>query len=308
MTTVAEGQTKDGFATAIIRNECLALTVVPELGARIISIYSIQRGHEWLWRPADNRGLFKCAPGSRFECSPLAGIDECLPNIDPCRYEGVQLGDHGEVWARPWKSKLQGKIIATDVTVESLGLEFSRNISLAGSKISISYSLKNSRGIKVRYVWALHALFNFTEMNRVELSGPASLKISAARSPFPLAGLLGTWPSPYPGVSLETGNLGQQSDVFCKAFISCEAATSLLLRNQRWGEGLKLSLSPSVPCYWGYWLTKKGWHGHKHLALEPTNAPVDTPVELNSDDPAWTLEPGKTACWSVGIELKELLS
>src|ERR1700682_5913207 len=93
---------EQGFGVFILGNQEVELAVVPELGARIISLKDLRTGREWLWRPAGGRELFRDGAGDSFENSPLAGLDECLPTIAPCCWQGRDLPDHGEVWAAAW--------------------------------------------------------------------------------------------------------------------------------------------------------------------------------------------------------------
>src|ERR1700690_4239136 len=86
-----------GFSVHVLNNEDVELAVVPELGAKIISLRNLRTGREWLWHPLDKVKLFKNHPGDEFCGSPLAGIDECLPTILPCAWRGRELPDHGEV-------------------------------------------------------------------------------------------------------------------------------------------------------------------------------------------------------------------
>src|SRR5262249_40492057 len=45
-------RTIQGFKAYVLTSERVRITVVPELGARIISLKDLQTGREWLWHPA----------------------------------------------------------------------------------------------------------------------------------------------------------------------------------------------------------------------------------------------------------------
>src|SRR6266581_8029679 len=72
---------EQGFEIFILSNQEIELAVVPELGARIISLKDLRTGREWLWHPAGRRKLFRNRTGDNFASSPLVGLDECLPTI-----------------------------------------------------------------------------------------------------------------------------------------------------------------------------------------------------------------------------------
>jgi hypothetical protein len=48
------------------------------------------------------------------------------------------------------------------------------------------------------------------------------------------------------------------------------------IKNQYAGDRLQFEWSPMENDTLGLWLTRGGWHGHHHFAIEPTNASADT--------------------------------
>src|SRR5438445_361846 len=106
---------EQGFEVFILSNQEVELAVVPELGARIISLKDVRTGREWLWHPAGRRKLFRNRTGDNFERSPLVGLDECLPTIAPCSWQERDLPDHGEVWAAAWSLDFQWDRVEKDM-------------------------------------------------------------------------------------------------------------------------------------------------------------------------------------------------
>ena len=64
---------EQGFEVFILANQDVELAVVPELGARIISLKDLRTRREWLWHPAGGRKLFRNCAGDSFESGPLVG-------------------------------------------------------------------------------------------------------------------------------------------------------------------------------------------------------------------------------------------
>src|ERR1035438_5385336 len=93
---------EQGFRLYSMCNEETELVIVPELGARIVSLKNLRTGREWLWFPRSGLKLFGNHWGEDFSRSPLAGIDECFPTIAPCVWDGRSLPDHGELWNTAW--------------------------------------------------------------------------------------------------------------------------------------------------------------------------------------------------------------
>ena len=50
----------------VLSNEDVELAVVPELGAKIISLKDLRTGREWMWHPPGGLKLFRNLPGDDF--------------------------------------------------------------------------------------------------------------------------------------------------------------------------------------------------------------------------------------------------
>jgi hypothetical protein len=123
----------EGFLVYVVRTPAVEIAVVPELGAKIISLKNLRTQREWLWQPKVKLELFTNSPRDDFSSSTLVGIDECLPTIAPCSWRGRQLPDHGEVWSRPWnveQSAWRVGILKTSIKLENSPLKFERTLQL----------------------------------------------------------------------------------------------------------------------------------------------------------------------------------
>ena len=85
-----------GFGARILRSAVLEVVVVPDLGAKVVSLKNLCTGREWMYHPNNIHNLFQNKPNDDFAKSPLVGWDECLPTIAPCTWRGRSLPDHGE--------------------------------------------------------------------------------------------------------------------------------------------------------------------------------------------------------------------
>ena len=57
---------EQGFATVRLANNRVAVAVVPELGAKLVSLRRADSAREWLWRPPGDPRFFRNAPGDPF--------------------------------------------------------------------------------------------------------------------------------------------------------------------------------------------------------------------------------------------------
>ena len=156
----------------MLGNDEVELAVVPELGAKIISLKNLQTGREWLWHPPEGMRLFKNQVGDDFSASPLAGIDECFPTIEPCSWQGRELPDHGEVWSVPWQmdgNAWQNGVLKTKVRLGISPFEFERTIELQGGEVRIGYQLHNLGAMEENFLWAMHPLLRLETGDELEL-------------------------------------------------------------------------------------------------------------------------------------------
>ena len=251
---------QQGFDVYWLNNGDIELAVVPELGAKIISLKNLRTGREWMWHPPGGLKLFRNVSGDHFSQSPLTGTDECLPTIAPCSWRGCELPDHGEVWSVPWATDAElwkDGILKTSVRLKLSPFEFERTIALHENEINLSYRLNNLSAQDEVFVWALHPLLKLQPGDRLEMP-------SATRALLDGAAWVDDVTSAVPDKNHE------------KIFAAPVPEGRATIRNQVTGEYLDFRWNPAENNALGLWLTRGGWHGHHHFALEPTNAKHDS--------------------------------
>ena len=251
---------EQGFELFSLGNQDVELGVVPELGARIISLKDLRTGREWLWHPAGGRALFRNDVKDKFEGSPLVGMDECLPTIAPCSWRQRNLPDHGEVWAAPWTLDFDAwerGLLHTTVGLKVSPLHFERTIELQGNEVRLTYLLHNRAASEELYLWAMHPLLRLEKGDRLEL--PASTRALLEDVAW-IPSLASTDPT----------------DGCEKLFASSITDGWAAIDNPKTGDFLQFEWEPSENNTLGLWLNRGGWHGHHHFALEPTNGQPDS--------------------------------
>lgn len=295
----------EGTDALTLSNAHAALVVLPDAGARIASLQSRTSGREWLWRTADRRPAQGHRSGTPFEQSPLLGIDECLPTVGACELDGVRLPDHGEAWSARWAVNEAGLArgeLTTTLELQTLPLVFSRTITLHERTITLAYRLHNRGARSVRYVWALHALFQTAAGDTVQIPGTPEVHVTASAGNALPGGTRGAWPLPGTAVRLDRWDLGTAGPAYLKAFVRNEPPGRIAIANERTGDRLELVADPLLLPAWGYWATLNGaWHGHTHVALEPTNAAVESADLVRDADRRATLAAGEERCWRVQL-------
>ena len=250
---------EQGFEIYALNNEVVELEVVPELGAKIISLKNLQTGREWLWHPAGGLKLFYNRAGDDFLQSPLVGVDECLPTIAPCEWQGRALPDHGEVWSAPWSvdaAAWKNGILKTRIRLNISPLEFERTIELRENEIQISYQLINRGTAEEKFLWAFHPLLKLQPGDELELPAPTRALLNGAN-----------WIDAIDSAVPEKG--------CAKIFAAPIGEGFASVKNSKTGARLEFIWDAAENDTLGLWLTRGGWHGHHHFAIEPTNGGDD---------------------------------
>jgi galactose mutarotase-like enzyme len=276
-----------GFAIHVLANESVELAVVPELGAKIISLKNLRTGREWLWHPRDSLQLFKNNPADNFSASPLVGMDECLPTILPCSWRGRQLPDHGEVWNHAWQvnenSWLAG-LLTTSIKLKTSPFVFKRTIELLGNEIRFDYQLQNLSAAEEPFVWAVHPLLRLAPGDELELpdstrellDGNAWIDDVAAAVP----------------------------EKKCAKIFACPVSEgTVAIKNEAQGDRLEFNWSVEENNSLGLWLSRGGWHGHDHFAVEPTNADDDSLAIAAGRKHCGTVAGHGTASWQLCLRV-----
>jgi galactose mutarotase-like enzyme len=251
---------EQGFDVYVLGNQAVEVSVVPKLGAKIISLKSLLTGRDWMWHPPGGLNLFCNRPGDDFSRSPLVGMDECLPTIAPCSWQRRNLSDHGELWNTPWEvdSKAwENGILKTRARLNISPFEFERTVELFGNEVLMSYELTNLAATEENFVWAIHPLLRLQAGDQLEL--PASTR----------ALLNGEgWIDGIDSVIPETN--------CAKVFATPLSDGWVAIHNQDTGDRLEFKWDPAENNTLGLWLTRGGWHGHHHFAIEPMNSSTDS--------------------------------
>jgi len=154
-----------GARALTLTGDTVRVTVLPEHGARIVSLVYLPTGRELLWTPPDLHSL-PALPlptyAMPYADHPAVGIDECIPTIWADTFAGLKLPDHGEVWSVPWDVRATDDAddtITTHVALRQTPFQFTRRLSLVGaSTVRLDYTLTNSGDRPHPALWALHPL------------------------------------------------------------------------------------------------------------------------------------------------------
>ena len=254
-----------------LSNESVEISVAPAFGGRVVSIVDRKTGREWLdgWSPPAVRRLWTPVDPADFATGPGAGLDECLPTVLPCEVGGRQLGDHGELWNRPVAVEVDESRLALRCrwSLESLPLGFEREIVLGEGRLTFSYRIENLAAVPTPYQWAWHPLFAYEPGDELRFEPTPTVCFEPQGPALP-------WPVIQPGCNLSTADLAGIASQCAKVFVGPLAAGHARIQSR---DGARMDIEWPVEWlpYAGIWITRGGWKGLHHWAVEPTNVPLD---------------------------------
>ncbi len=292
----------NGFEIHTLANDRIALSMVPELGGRLVSLKDRATGREWLdgWSPAAKRRLWHPTDPQDYETGPGAGIDECLPTVLACKVKRKALGDHGELWNRApaFDQELASKgVLVCSWNLTSLPLNFERRVSIAKNQVRFDYRIENRADVATPFLWAWHPLFSWKPGDKI---CPAK-SIQTCLTP---GGEVMPWPLDSMGNDLSKARFVKGATPAAKIFLGPLGKGRVAIRAKN-GSSLELSWPASLFPYAGVWITRGFWKGLHHWAIEPTNAAVDCLSDVAvTDAPApCLLAAREVRHWSLSIRM-----
>ena len=311
-------QTRLGsFDAIVIENAALHLTIVPELGGKIVSLIRRDSGREQLLQPPEPPLTYRMRTyGDKFEEYETSGFDECAPTVAECRYSeepfaGNKLPDHGDIWTLSATAEIAGEQLCLATDFRSLPLRFTKRIKLQENTVRLDYDATNLSSSSVKFLWSAHPLLAVepgaeiilpNEVKEVEVAWSAEGRLGKP-------GSLCTWPK----TSDRSGRT-----VRLNRIVSPSAGTAEKLFTARLTEGfcgmvlsqgkeaIAFRFDPLFVPYVGIWICQGGWPTsrpakHFTVALEPCNGRPDSLEEAVKRNECATLRSGESIQWWMEI-------
>ena len=187
------------------------------------------------------------------------------------------------MWSVPWRVvNVTCDEICLSVDLAMSPLRFVRSLSLGSSTLTARYSLTNLSDAPEQFLWAMHPLIAPRAGDQVELPAEARRQLHDE-----------SW--------LDTLDFGSRLPAFAKVYCGRLSEGRVAVANARAGCRLGFAWNTAENDALGIWLTRGGWNGYHHLALEPTNVPADSLADAVAQDCCGSLGPHSTKNWSVRL-------
>jgi galactose mutarotase-like enzyme len=293
------------FQAYKLENDLVSIEIVPELGAKIVSIFDKTQQFEWLVPPSDE--VIKTEFGMLFTDQNMCGWDEMLPTIVACDWNGFHFPDHGSVWSVPWETIEKDHSIENLVTMQPLCCRFGREISLSGSTVSLKYMLRNESELQCPWLWAAHPQFTATPESRVLFPESVTHIINVTEDDPVLgaAGSLHRWPRANESDDKPLDRLWNPESKSCrKIYLQPEQPANYAQITQgQAGSSLKMSWDSKQTPYLGLWIDEKTYNKIPTIAIEPSNGFYDSLTTAIKNNRAAVISPGETVFWEIHIKL-----
>ncbi len=259
----------------LLQNQTFKVTILPEMGGKIASIYKIDKAFELLYQ--GERAVL--SEGDPFSKSAW-GYDDAFPNINPeqISFNGRELSypDHGEIWRSRFSYEADDTAATLKMRGKVFDYSYEKRVALLEDGVSIKYSIKNNEAGENPCIWAMHCLANCEE--NMELFYPPETKSmlnvkkktclgevgSVHTYPVSESGYLFTRVAPLSANRVEKYYiLDPIKNGVCGAYYPNHDLTFTTIFN-----------SDALP-YLGVWINEGGYKGDYNLAFEPTNGFYD---------------------------------
>lgn len=268
-----------GLDALRVRSGRIELVIIPAWGGKIASLVDLERQREWLHTNPHVPYRLPEYDANYVLDFDAGGFDECFPNIGSGFYpqapwRGVEIPDHGEIWALPWTVTPTGDALEMSVHGVRLPYRFTRWLSFPEEgKLVLSYRLENPTPFAMPFVWSSHPIFEVTPGMRIDIP-PGRMRVDNGRNNFPAAtGCDISWPR-HNGLDLDVLP-PHEAGWAVKLFTRDLREGWVQLSDPAGGANLRMEFDPQRVTHVGLWMNYHGWAGipgaskYYNLAIEP---------------------------------------
>lgn len=292
----------NGLRAIQMENEWLAISILPDVGAKLYDLILKSTGRNFLWH--NPRILPQpYAIEANFDNYWCGGWDEGFPTCDACDYGGESYPNLGELRSVHWSVDSADRAGGDLVTrLSAFGpispVRAEKTVTLAGASpfLKIRYEITNLGPAPLDFIWGTHPALAPTPHTVLRI--PARTGIVGLSSD-PVLGKPGerySWPlldTPAGKTDISHAR-GIDAKIFCGHYATDLEAGWYAVEDSETGQGFLLSFPIETCPYLWLWLVYGGWRGYHHVIVEPwTSYPVHL-AEAVRTGTSRKLEPGRT--------------
>ena len=269
------------MSTLVLENEKVRAVVVPDLGARILSLTYKPTETDFAWHSPD-AALKK--PTTELE--NVSGFFDCVPTTDPCTFKGRNLPLGGEVSSTPWRilkteQTRNAARIRAEAKCKIYPLLIRKEITLAKNKsiLILRHELHNLSNETLEYHYSSHNTLQVSPFHRIVLPSEVTKVKLGYASQFGKMGDEITWPE-------SIDNKGERVDI-SKIRGPCEKTMQNLytarlkdrwcaLVNEAKREAIGFRVEGDTLPYILICTNNSGWRDYYFAVIEPVTGRPET--------------------------------
>ncbi|HUK29069.1 MAG TPA: alpha-amylase/4-alpha-glucanotransferase domain-containing protein [Candidatus Acidoferrales bacterium] len=313
MSISVTGTSVGGMSGFVLENEKLRTVLMPEFGARIISIIYKPTETEFVWH---NPRVPIMKPSYKPEFEDMSGLFDCVPTCENCTYKQWQLPMYGETASEPWRV-LRKRKTARSITVamqrkcQVYPLMVNKSVTITKNEpsLELNYRLTNLSNERLEYHYSGHNTLNINPNYRIILPP----EVQKLKRGYAITDRLGNfedeipWPTTVDkaGRTVDLSKVGQPTEGTGENLYTPKLNDSWCAAlNESRHEAIGFSFDATVLPYILVWINWGGYLGHYHIALEPSSG---RPDNLNTAVNQWksysSIQPNANVAWTTRIFL-----
>ena len=300
----------------VLENDTIRTVVVPDVGAKIVSLVDKRTEREWLVG-LGKRPFLQIPYAAPFTEQDMSGWDEMFPTIVACdypapgKYKGAPLPDHGEVWAMPWTVEATDKdSLRMRVQGKAIPYRLTRTLTFSNpNTLIMHYELENLSSEPMPYLWSAHPQFICPdgativlppEVKEVCNSLPADWGWGEPEQRFDWPEAISVDGQPTRIDKSGPATLNKAYKFFVVPEISVGWATVVRNKTKDW---LKFDWDAAQIPYLGLWVDQGIFSHEAVVAPEPMTGFYDSLTVAWEKKLVTMIEPGEVKSWSLSVSL-----
>lgn len=255
----------NGQRACIFENDRLRVTVLSSCGAKIHAFVDKRADRDLLYhhpRVEVRAPVF----GVNVDNWWTGGMDEAIPTVHPCEFDGEELPYLGETWSLPWSThRLSEHTVSFRRSGVITPFEVERVMTLAPGEpfIRMTHTVRNVGTRPIRFLWGLHPVLPLGEHTLIQVPGTRGIvDTSYPDDRLGAGGLEYEWPM------RAMTQPGPENGSWDFHYVTDLSDGWAAVWDQEDGVGLGLIFPREVLTAVWLWVVNGGWRGLRCVGIE----------------------------------------
>lgn len=254
----------------------LALSILPEVGGKILNLVDKGLGRNLLWENPRIRPQ-RFPIDSNFDNYWCGGWDEAFPTADACEHKGEPFPNLGELRSLSYLVEDRGADqnrawVRLSTFAPISAAKVTKTVVLQVNQVAVHFELECLGPLPLDYLWGAHPAFSVSRDTHLLIPAKTGIVAIASHPSLGRPGERYLWP--WLG-SLDMSRVqGIEAGVNCGHYVTDLEAGWFAVESAGAGIVFDFPLE-KCPHLW-LWLVYGGWRGYHHAIIEPwTSYPVN---------------------------------